>query len=95
MDRPGRASAGAILQAAQRGRRGQRAVPIAGRLHQQIVPQRPVIVQILIALNQPEYALAQHVGKAVRDALGIARIGEHPGHRIDQSKAPIELANER
>jgi hypothetical protein len=54
-----------------------------------------VIVQILIALHQAEHPLAQHVGQRVLDALGIARIGKHARHSIEQPEPPLKLPQQQ
>jgi len=86
VNRPGRGAARPVLKPAQRRRRGKRRIALAGRLYQHIVSQRRVIVQIFIALHQPKHPPAQHVDELVPDALGIARIGKHPRHRVDQPR---------
>jgi hypothetical protein len=58
--------------------------PPVGELEQRIVAQAVGIIAILIAGGEHQQAAAQHLGKAVLDAFGRARIvdafGEAPRH---------------
>ena len=76
MQRNGVGARGARLQATQRGRTGQRIDPTHGSLHQQIVSQRIVIVQVFVAAAQSIDTLCQQVSQTVRDACRIARVTE-------------------
>jgi len=90
-----RSAARAVLKPAQRRCRGQSGVALAGRLHQRIVPERRVVVQVLVALNQPEHALPEHVPERVFDPLRIARIGKRARHRLEQTQATLQLPEQR
>ena len=92
---PGLRACGAVLQAAERRRRGQRLVATDGGLHQHIVAQRLVVVQVLVAAAQAVQALRQQVAQAVADALGVARIGDRSGRRAAQPQVLIDLAQQQ
>ena len=89
VQRHGLRARGARLQAAQRGRAGQRIDPAHGGLHQHVVAQRVVVVQVFVATAQAVDALGQQVAQAVRDARRIARIAEHRRSRTAQPDALV------
>ena len=55
-----------------------------GEIEQRVVPQAVGVVAVLVACGDHQQAEARHVGKAVLDPLGRARIvdarGETSGH---------------
>ena len=73
------------LQAAQRGRARQRIDPADRGLHQQVVSQRVVVVEVFVATAQAVDALGQEISQAVRDARRVARITQHRGRRAAQT----------
>jgi hypothetical protein len=95
MHRPGPLPVGAVRQPAERRTASQRTVALDGRLPRQIVTQRVVIIEILIALGQPLDALAHPSQHRMFDALGIARIRQHFGQGLGQPKTPVGLAQPR
>ncbi len=69
--------------------------PASGRLHQGIVAQVLVIVEVLVAERDPEDALGQHVTLLVGDACGVAWVGQGGVQLVDQSQVPIDLAEQQ
>ena len=88
-------SRGARLQAAQRGRARQRIDSADRGLHQQVVSQRVVVVEIFVAAAQPVDALRQQISQAVRDARRIARIAQHRGRRAAQTDALVDSSQQQ
>jgi len=86
---------GPVLQAAEGGRRGQGLIAAHRRLHQQIVAQCLVIVQVLVAAAQPVQTLREHLTQAMADALGVARIGNGRRGRAAQTQMLIDLAQQQ
>jgi hypothetical protein len=95
VQRPGLRLCGAVLQAAEGRRRGQRLIATDGGLHQHIVAQRLVVVQILVAAAQAVQALRQQVTQGVADALGVARVGDRRCRRAAQTQVAIDLAQQQ
>jgi hypothetical protein len=91
VQRPRLRPGGARLQPTQRGRTRQRLVTTHGRLHDQIVAQPSVIVQILVATAQPVHALRQHRAQRMTDAPRVPRIAQLRGRRARQPDALIDL----
>jgi transposase len=95
VQRPGLRARSPILQPAERGGRGQRLSAPNRGLHQHIVAQRLVVVQVFVAAAQPVQALRQQVAQTVADALRIARIGNRCSGRAAQAQVPIDLAQQQ
>jgi hypothetical protein len=64
-------------------------------LHQHIVAQCLVVVQVLVAAAQAVQALRQQVAQAVADALGVSRIRNRRGGRAAQVQMPVDLAQQQ
>jgi len=64
-------------------------------LHQQVVSQRVVVVEIFVAAAQPVDALRQQVSQRVRDAPRIARIAQHRRSRATQPDALVGASQQQ
>ena len=95
VQRPGLRPRGPILQAAERRGRGQGLVAPHGGLHQHIVAQRLVVVQVFVAAAQAVQALRQQIAQTVADALGVSRVGDRRSGRAAQAQVPIDLAQQQ
>jgi hypothetical protein len=60
-----------------------------------IAPQRGVIVEILVAEDYTVNLLPQQIDLPVNNEARVARIGQHPVQRGDQTQAAICLAQEQ
>jgi len=61
------------------------------RLHQRIMAQYVVIVQVLIAAAQPVQPLGNQVAQRMGDPFRIARVAQRSGDRCRQADLPINL----
>jgi hypothetical protein len=95
MQRPRLRARGPVLQSAERRGRGQGLIATHGGLHQHIVAQRLVVVQILVAATQAVQALRQQVAQAVADAFGVSRVGNRRSGRAAKTQVPIDLAQQQ
>jgi hypothetical protein len=91
MQRPRLRLRGARFHPAQRGRTGQRIGSSQRRLHQHILAQPIVIVQILVPAAQSIDALRQQVAHRMHDPAGIARIAQYRCRGSGQTNALIDL----
>ena len=92
--RHGTAAAGARFEPAQGRAAAQRLVALHRALPGQIVAQRIVIIEILVAQREAVDALPQQTDLLMGDQLRGARIGQRRIQRTGQPKAPIGLAQE-
>jgi hypothetical protein len=95
----------AILQPAQRRRRGQRTLGVdialtlfppaglsaGGQLEDQIVPQRGVVVEIFPAAGDPQHALGQQRPLLMLDNEWVAWIGDQPVDAVEQIDAAVHF----
>ena len=91
----GRPAVRARFQAAEGGAAGEVRVALQGRLPGQIVAQRVVIVEVLVAQGQSENALAQEVHLPVGDQKRVARVAQPPIQGGAEAQAAVRLAQEQ
>jgi hypothetical protein len=92
LQRPSLCTGGPVLQSAEGRGRGQGLIATHGGLHQHIVAQRLVVVQVFVAAAQPVQALCQQVAQAVADAFGVSRLADRRGRRAAQTQVSINPA---
>jgi hypothetical protein len=85
---------GPLLEPAERRVAGQGRVALQRGLPHQIMPQRPVVVEILIPLRDPVDTLPQQVDLPVRDVEGIARVGQRGVQSLEQTEPAVRLAQQ-
>ena len=95
VDGNGASTVGAILEAAQGGAGGGGGVAFERGLQGQVVAQMIVIVEIFVALAQPEHALAQQMFGGVVDQRRMARVGQHLRDLLEQAKAPFDFTQQQ
>ena len=86
---------GAFFESAERGAGGEGRVAVDRRLSEQIMAQGVVIVEVFVALDEAEDALAQELLLGVGDEARVAVIGQGLAQILDQAKARVDLADER
>ena|GEM_PF-2713319 len=84
-----------VLEPAQRRTKGRCTILADRSLQRQIVAQPIVIVQVFVALAQTEHPLPQQLFGAVLHQTRVARIGQHIGHRFQQSESPLNLPQQQ
>ena len=82
---------GAFFESAKRGAGGEGRVAVDRRLSEQIMAQGVVIVEVFVALDEAEDALAQELLLGVGDEARVAVIGKDLAQIIDQAKARVDL----
>ncbi len=90
----GTAAVGARFEPAQSRAAAQRRVALDCALPGQIVAQRVVIIEILVAQREAVDALAQQIDLLMGDQLRIARIGQRRIQRAGQPEPAVGLAQE-
>ncbi len=92
MGRSGESRVGALLQPAQRRRRGERVVPRNRRLERHIPAQRLMVVEVLVAQRRGEHALAQQRLKPMPAAPSLAHVLKPPRETTQQPRALVDFA---
>ncbi|BCB73025.1 hypothetical protein HMEPL2_33760 [Vreelandella aquamarina] len=92
-DRP--VPVGLLFEATQGGLAGQHAIGIDGGLQSDVVTQRMVVVEILIAQRQAEHALSNQGFRSVLAALRVSRIAQSASYRARQPHLTIELTQQQ
>jgi hypothetical protein len=82
---------GPLLQPAQGRTAAQFIMRAYGRLHQWVVAQGGVVVQVLIAAAQGIQALCDQIAHSMRDAILIPWVVQGFPYRPRQSNAPVDL----
>ena len=91
----GALAVGAFFESAKRGAGGEGRVAVDRRLSEQIMAQGVVIVEVFVALDEAEDALAQELLLGVGNEARVAVIGKDLAQILDQAKARVDLADER
>jgi hypothetical protein len=86
------AAAGPRFEPAQRRTAAERLVALHRALPGQIVPQRIVVIEILVAQREAVDALTQQIDLLMGDQIRMARIGQRRIQRAGQPEASIGLA---
>lgn len=86
---------GLLLEATQRGLAGQHAVGIDGGLQGDVVTQRLVVVEILVAQRQAKHALPNQGFGAMQAALRIAVITQPASDSAGQAHLAVELPQQQ
>ncbi len=84
-----------LLEAAQGGLTGQHAIGIDGGLQGDIVTQRLVVVEILVAQRQAKHALPNQGFGAMQAALSVALVAESASDGAGQAHLAIELPQQQ
>ena len=69
--------------------------PAADGLHQRVVAQVLVVVEVLVAQGDAEDSLGQHVPLLVGDPRRVAWVGDDGVEPVDQSQVPVHLAQQQ
>ena len=87
----------AVLEAAQRARRRQRAVAADGGLQQRVLRELEMVVQVLVPRRQTEDALAEHVGRRMPDLAPLAGVElvERLAGPPRQAEPPVKLPQQK
>lgn len=96
-----RLAVGARFEAAQgRARRavlvrGRLAALVQRRLQRRVQAQLIVVVQVFVALAQPEHPLPQQLLGRMHDQVRIARIRQHLRRRLEQTQLAFRLSQQQ
>ena len=89
----------AVLQTAQGRRAGQGQIVLdatfGDQLHERIIAQGLLVVEILVAQGQAVDALAEQRELAVDDEKGMTRVGDDLVERGGESELPVGLAQQQ
>jgi hypothetical protein len=89
-----RPAVGPLREPAERRIAGQWGVALQRGLPEEIVPQRLVVIEILVPLRDPVDALAQQVDLPVGDVKRVARSGQRGIQSLEQTESAVGLAQE-
>ena len=94
VDGPRPVPAGGIVEAAQGRWAGQGAVAPGRRLKREIMAQRRMVVDVLVAQRQGVHPLAQQGDTIMLDLAPLAAVMKPARHRGGQSQQPVGLAQQ-
>ena len=94
MHRHGPSPIGIEFEPAQRRLTGQLSIAIDSGLKCQIMPQRPVIVEVFVSQRQSVNTLPDHGLCLVLAMGGTARIRNLAGDRTGKTQLPVELSEQ-
>ncbi len=86
---------GAFFESAKSGAGGERRVAVDRRLPEQIMAQGVMIVEVFIALDEAQDALANELLLGVGDEARVAVVGQGLAQILDEPEACIHLADEQ